>query len=145
MDAATAALVGAGVGIIGAIAASWINPFTTAKHARAAKNLELRREAYVKGLNAAQTLRVCEDQPDFERALQASWDAWIEMSLVASPEVAALFGKAHAAADKANDAWVESSPSQDFMKFQKSFISAVAEFTSAARADIGAGKPYKEK
>ncbi|MFJ8958854.1 hypothetical protein ACIRG5_05650 [Lentzea sp. NPDC102401] len=145
MDAATAALVGALVGFSGAIAASWINPSITAKHARAAKNLEQRREAYLKGLSAAQALRACEDQRDFERALQASWDAWIEMSLVASPKVAALFGKAHAAADKANDAWSESSPSQDFMEFQKSFISAVADFTSAARADIGAGKPYKER
>lgn len=53
MDAATAALIGASIGVLGALGGAFINPTMSARHARRAKAYELKREAYERCIVAA--------------------------------------------------------------------------------------------
>ena len=88
MDAATAALVGAAVGCSGAVAAAWLNPFTTARQARRIRNFELRREAYERCIQLLENVEGDATNDEDRRAFKATVVHPASMRLVANLDVA---------------------------------------------------------
>lgn len=56
MDATTAALLGAAIGVTGTLGASFVTPYFTARHARSTRLTELRSETYVSAIRLAHSV-----------------------------------------------------------------------------------------
>jgi hypothetical protein len=142
VDAPTAALIGAGLGFGGALFAAWLNPFTTARAARRAKQLELRREAYAAGLLAATRYAHALDSADVSRVLEAMSAAHASMRLVCSPDVAALYFDVITAVG-AVGVHLEEHPGDGApLELQAKCGQQVVLFVEAARADLGTDELY---
>ncbi len=147
MDAPTAALIGAGLGFGGALFTAWLNPFSTAKHAREAKQLERRIAAYADGIKAVVDATITDDLDSMGKAVDAVMAPAALMELVGSPDVSKLYDQVGAALDalhreakKGNQA----DPAK-LKTLVSEYFKARQDFLDAARADIGADAPYYDK
>jgi hypothetical protein len=135
VDAATAALVGASIGVTGTLLTAWLNPFSTARHSQAAKRLELRREAYATAIKAVNSLVSNDTKAEARVAASAMLDPMVQMRLVASPDAARAYGDIYDAVMKIiglSDT-DKASTTAPFDEFEEAF----SRFVELARADIG--------
>lgn len=157
MDPTVAALLGAGIGMIGTVLASFITPVLTAQRADRTRNRELRREAYLTGLDAVHRVGNCTTQDAFEKAVEQTYNAMAQIQLVGSPNVvraAATLMRAvtslHVELALAASKQVKGSKTEDggqlFLRHRVSAIEKfeeldgmILEFSLATRSDLDAG------
>lgn len=130
MDVVTAGLIGASLGVAGTLGGAAINPFTAARHAREAKNIELRREAYAAGLKLVYEITTFDSMDDARPLARAMTGPLVQMQLVASQDVAELYADLADIVSKI----VKEGASESHLDF---FGEAYKLFRDAARADIG--------
>ncbi|RDI21708.1 hypothetical protein [Lentzea flaviverrucosa] len=142
MDAPTAALIGATLGFGGALFAAWLNPFSTARHAKAAKNLELRREAYASGLLAVGKLVEAGGNAEMMYRLVGEMaPPFVTMRLLCSPDVANLYFELTQTAGKIAR-YYEDHAEKNPDELLKQFRTDLDLFVEAARGDLGTDELY---
>ncbi|MEV6904626.1 hypothetical protein [Amycolatopsis sp. NPDC051372] len=122
VDAATAALIGAGIGVSGTV----ISPVITAWQGRRAKVDELRRDAYAAGISSMVGIPFAKDQIDHEAVYQAILSALGDIEMFGSPQAAQRYSDF---ADTLDD-WRENGKVGDFSV-------ALKEFQRITRSEIG--------
>lgn len=137
MDAVTAGLIGAAIGVVGTLGGQAINPLATARHARKARNLELRREAYEAGLQLVHEITALDDKaPDSlaqaDRLSRAMMVPLAQMRLIGDLHVAELYVELSKAIEEFLEA--KARPASDLAD---RFGDAFNAFQFAARKDVG--------
>lgn len=148
LDAATAALIGAALGSGGTLLTAWLNPFSTAKHAREAKYLEMRRDAYADGLKVIHKFTITDMSVNAldDLAFQML-GPFVQMRLHGSPDIAELYSdviqafRAVAEDVKRHGGDTEQESTQ---QLAAKGTEAIDAFVEAARADIGIAGLYHE-
>ncbi|WP_143051011.1 hypothetical protein [Amycolatopsis pretoriensis] len=125
MDATTAALVGAGIGVSGTIVA----PVITAWQGRRAKLSELKRDAYSSGISAMVGIPFADEDEKVEGVYQQVLAALGDIEMHGSPRAAKLYSDV---AD-ALGVWRTSRKLEDFRE-------PMEEFQRVARSETGVDK-----
>ncbi|MEU6149998.1 hypothetical protein ABZ816_08375 [Actinosynnema sp. NPDC047251] len=146
MDAPTAALIGASVGVIGTLAGALINPHTAARHARNMKIIDLRKDAYLECMKVLQKVPPL-IRPHEMRTLAREIEAVpvAQMRLFADDVTAEWLGELadilNRAADRIEELGKKSASDCMDDKQIKLLISeweeGITRFLRAARSDLG--------
>lgn len=139
MDAATAAIIAAGVsstvtGLV-ALGVGWLNPHTTAKRARETELLKMRRDTYVTALQLASSVGDLVSDP--EELLQTSRkmrQLVPQLALLGNEELANQYSELVDLAGKLAKNQRELKESGEVVV---NFVIGLAEFTSKTRSHIG--------
>ena len=91
MDASTAALLGASIGVVGTVAGALINPFTAARHARNTKIIEMRRDAYLSAIESLEKVSESYTTDELSRAAIAMRVAAAHLLLFTDKEIFQAF------------------------------------------------------
>lgn len=140
MDAPTAVLLGGLLGSSGTLLTAWLNPFSSARHAREARQVELRLEAYADGLKAVDGLLRMTDPGSVQEVINDMGGAAMRMTLLASPDVSAIYADLRETVRRIyHHTLADSLPGEPLMD---AFEDQLRLFVNAARADIGADTQY---
>jgi len=122
MDAATAALFGATIGLTGTVVA----PLVTAHQGKRAKSQDLMREAYARGFACLAKIPRCDTLDDHKRLRDKMLDALAHIEIVGTTKTSELYGTVV----DAYEAWkINGAPNTDF-------ASSARKFHASAREDI---------
>lgn len=121
MDPVTGALLGASIGVIGALGGALLNPYTAARHARRSKIMEMRRDAYVAAIASLESVASAQTIEHLELAARALNVPTAQLLLFADQDTTSAF------ADLRDQLWV----------IRDHLHRLDAESVSAGRADEG--------
>ncbi|VVJ21593.1 Uncharacterised protein [Amycolatopsis camponoti] len=123
MDAATAALLGAAIGLTGTVVA----PMVTAYQAKRAKSQDLMREAYARGFACLAKIPRCDTVEDHKKLRDKMLDALAHIEIVGTKATSDLYGDVV----DAYETWKikATAPNTDFAAKAK-------KFEASARSDI---------